>query len=141
METPPPIEQKEKLKIRILHAEDDPAISATIKRAINRKYPDAEIVQVRDGQELLDKLNNSEPFNLIITDNDMPNMRGIDALKEIKDNERFRTIPVLIVSGGMAREEEEEVKKLGARFLSKPFGLGDLYGLIGELVKIEDSQG
>ena len=72
-----------------------------------------------DGVEALQWLN-TESFNLVITDNNMPGMSGIELLERMRNMERFKNIPVLLQSGDATPEVIAQVQKLGGVFLRKP---------------------
>ncbi len=59
-------------------------------------------------------------FNLIVTDNEMPHMSGLDFVKEIKRNEDWNKIPVIILTSSDENLWREKFVKAGARsFLKK----------------------
>jgi serine phosphatase RsbU (regulator of sigma subunit)/FixJ family two-component response regulator len=77
--------------------------------------------QAGNGRQALEKLQ-SEPFDLVLLDVQMPEMDGYQVLKQLKANPRLRDIPVIMIS---AIEELESVVRcieLGAEdYLPKPF--------------------
>jgi two-component system, cell cycle response regulator len=78
-------------------------------------------VLVENGQQALEKLQ-TEPFDLVLLDVEMPEMDGYQVLEHLKADTRLRDIPVIMIS---AVEELESVVKcieLGAQdYLPKPF--------------------
>ncbi|MBE9527187.1 MAG: response regulator [Proteobacteria bacterium] len=62
-----------------------------------------------DGLLALKILHKDNSFDLIVTDIEMPNMNGFELTKHIKEDEKLRSIPVVIVSS-LDRDED---KKLG----------------------------
>jgi two-component system, cell cycle response regulator len=74
-----------------------------------------------NGRQALEKLQ-SEPFDLVLLDVEMPEMDGYQVLEHLKADPRLRDIPVIMIS---AVEELESVVKcieLGAQdYLPKPF--------------------
>jgi two-component system, cell cycle response regulator len=76
---------------------------------------------VENGRQALEKLQ-SEPFDLVLLDVQMPEMDGYQVLEQLKADPRLRDIPVIMIS---AVEELESVVKcieLGAQdYLPKPF--------------------
>jgi CheY-like chemotaxis protein len=79
------------------------------------------------SQEVLPYLENCSsmriPFpGLIILDKNVPVAGGLDALKQIRLHQRFKHIPVVIVSGSAQPAEVEESYRLGASsYICKPF--------------------
>jgi len=88
------------------------------------------VTHVLDGEAALDFLNNEPPYSdslenptphLILLDIRMPRMDGISVLKALKDDDRFKSIPVIMVSTSELDSEIENCYRLGASgFISKP---------------------
>ncbi|MBI2618167.1 response regulator [Candidatus Kaiserbacteria bacterium] len=72
-----------------------------------------------DGMEAMQCLRSWE-FDLVITDNNMPGMEGVELLERMRAEERFKHIPVILQSGDGYPGLETRVKELGGRFLTKP---------------------
>ena len=92
--------------IEILYAEDNPADAELTLRTLKQKRIANHIVWVKDGAELLDFVftrgdyanrGNGMP-RMILLDLKMPRVDGIDALKELKSDERTRRIPVVMMT-------------------------------------------
>jgi CheY-like chemotaxis protein len=92
---------------------------------------------VENGQLLLEKLNEGkEKYDLILTDNNMgmPELRGIDVLKKIREDERFRDLPVIVSSGDNV---EKIVKELGGVYVAKGGGTRNLLENVKKLINPE----
>jgi|SRR3989344_8449491 len=120
-------------KKRILVADDDEVIIAGVEATL--EMLDYEVVIVHNGKELLAKLESGVKFNAVITDNNMPEMDGIDALEQIRKNPKFEKLPVILHTGGGDPNLEGRVRKLGARYLEKPYGFETLESILGEALK------
>ena|SRR3989338_10865278 len=118
-------EDKEKLSKRILVADDEPAIRDIFVMALaSRGYL---VDTVENGQALLNRLlTGKEKYDLVITDNNMPLMTGIQALQRIRTNDRFKDLPVIVCTGIPDTEKERIVKEAGGEFLQKPVSIDDL---------------
>ncbi|MFA6297359.1 MAG: response regulator [Candidatus Paceibacterota bacterium] len=126
-------ENKEKLKKRILVADDDETTLALFNEVVSEFGYD--VVVVKNGKELLDKLNSGEKFDAILSDNNMPKMDGIDVLEQIRKNPEFKTMPFILLTGMSSPELEARVKELGGIFLKKPPKFEDLENLLKEVLK------
>ncbi len=72
----------------------------------------------KDGLEKL----NTKDINLIILDMELPDKHGLEVLEEIKTNDRFSHIPVIVISGHNDAEIVRNAFKTGASyFITKPF--------------------
>lgn len=93
------------------------------------------VTETKDGRELLDHLK-SVPlgtFDAIVTDNNMPELKGIEALKLLKRSEEyvnFKDIPVILYS--MDYNIEKLVKELGGIFVDK-FEMEQIPIILGKL--------
>jgi two-component system cell cycle response regulator len=74
-----------------------------------------------NGRRALEKLQ-SEPFDLVLLDVQMPEMDGYAVLGHLKTNPRLRDIPVIMISAVEELESVVRCIELGAQdYLSKPF--------------------
>jgi two-component system chemotaxis response regulator CheY len=75
-----------------------------------------------DGQSALTKLVGSHPpFGLVVADWHMPNMSGLDLLKNIRATEEIRALPVILATGEKNKEEIINALKSGVTgYLVKP---------------------
>ncbi|MDP2586124.1 MAG: response regulator [Candidatus Levybacteria bacterium] len=96
---------------KILVAEDD----SFLANAYRVWLPKAgfEIKITRDGQEAMDSLSEFAP-DLIILDLIMPVKDGFTVLSEIKSNDRWKKIPVIVVSNLGQKEDIDRSMALGA---------------------------
>ena len=62
-------------------------------------------VGAENGQEALDELRKTdEPFDLLLLDLVMPEMNGFEVLQQMKDDEKLRKIPVVVMSANESQE-------------------------------------
>lgn len=83
------------LRPRVLVADDEAAIRQVLLRLLTTMGHD--VVQAENGRVALD-LARREPFDLILTDINMPKMDGMALLRELKSDERTRDVPVVVIS-------------------------------------------
>ena len=55
------------------------------------------VVEAVDGQDALEK-SNSRDFDLVLTDQNMPRMDGITLTRNLRNNPKFKTTPILILT-------------------------------------------
>jgi len=76
--------------------------------------------------------------DLIITDLLMPVMDGYEFLKQLRDLEGLKDIPVIVSSAFMSEiEEQKKLYNRGNDFLAKPIQSGDLFKLLEKYLSIE----
>jgi len=128
-------------QIRILLADDDEDDRMLAKDALERGLLTNPIDEVTDGLELLDHLNGlldrEEPLpGLILLDLNMPRMDGREALARIRENDRLRRIPVVVLTTSKAEEDVYRTYDLGVNsFISKPVTFDGLVGVMSQLGK------
>jgi len=85
-------------ELRVLYAEDDLKTRESMIRILKRFF--GELVAVENGEVGLKKfkeyLSKKEPFDIVITDINMPVMNGIDMIRSIRELDV--TIPILLVT-------------------------------------------
>lgn len=93
---------------------------------------DYKSVRADSGQEALARLE-KEKFAMVITDLKMPNMTGLELLKNIK--EKNPKLPVVLISGYSIKEISSDPNHLKPDgFLSKPFLMSDIEKLLNSLL-------
>jgi len=113
---------------------DDSAIMVMSVRN-NLEIAGYKLETAEDGVKALAKLKGGIKPDLIITDINMPNMGGMELIKNVRLLPGFRFTPILILTTEMKAEKREEGKKLGATgWLVKPVGGADLLKVIKQVL-------
>lgn len=81
--------------IRILLADDYAIIRKGVRQILTQAYPNAEIEEIEDGEELAERLRDS-PWDMIISDLPGPDRDGWAALQRMRED--YPGVPVLILS-------------------------------------------
>ncbi len=104
----------------ILVAEDSPTMRSLLASTLE-EVADVRIVETGSGFEAL-KLLPRHPFDLIITDINMPDINGLELVHFVKSNPDYRSIPLVIITTEGSSRDQERGLKLGAdAYLVKPF--------------------
>ena len=104
----------------ILVADDEPHIGRIIKMKLEQGPFRVSIAY--DGQEAIDFINGNEQFDLVLLDLMMPRLSGLDVLKQIREQDKFKSLPCIILTAGGDAKHERDALALGAtQFLTKPF--------------------
>ena len=100
---------------------DDFATMRKIVRNILKQIGFEDITEAEDGSVAL-RLIKSEPVGLVVSDWNMPNMSGLDLLKEIRKNPQTASLPVFMVTAEGLKENVMEAVKAGVNnYVVKPF--------------------
>ncbi len=100
---------------------DDFATMRKIVRNILKQIGFEDISEAEDGNDALRVLKD-EAVGLVITDWNMPNMSGLDLLREIRKNPQTAKLPVLMVTAEGLKENVIEAVKAGVNnYVVKPF--------------------
>jgi len=104
---------------RILLIDDDRHMRSVCERILTKAGHG--VACAENGNEGLAILrNNSDPFDIVLLDDLMPGMNGMDVLEQIKIIDP--ALPVIIVTGSATEEMTKELVAKGARdCLPKPF--------------------
>jgi len=115
--------------MRILIAEDDPAIQFLAERLMKRWGFDYDMVS--NGQEAVKqaKINEGE-YDLCLMDIDMPIMNGLEATKVIR--QKLKYFPIMALTGNLKVKEKYWAMGMDD-FLEKPYSIDSLYQKINEL--------
>ena len=111
------------LKRYVLIVEDEYINQEILKEIISDKY---EVLVAGNGIEALNILKtSSKPISLILLDLNMPLMDGFTVLKEIKKDDKYKNIPIIVITG--EKDSELEALNLGAvDFITKPFDITEI---------------
>jgi DNA-binding response OmpR family regulator len=124
----------------ILVADDEPHIGRIIKMKLEQGP--FRVTLAYDGQEALDFVNNGEQVDLVLLDLMMPKLSGLDVLRRIREQEKFKSLPCIILTAGGEAKHERDALELGAtQFLTKPFSPKKLYALVARLTGAPDEAG
>src|SRR4030081_3148557 len=88
----------------ILVADDEPHIGRIIKMKLEQG-PFRESLAY-DGQEALDFINGDEQVDLALLDLMMPRLSGLDVLRQVRAQERFKLLPCIILTAGGGGKKE-----------------------------------
>lgn len=126
---------KQGQRISILVADDDHEDRQLIQDALRESRISNPVVFVNDGEQLMAALAEPHPLpGLILLDLNMPKKDGLEALREIKDIERLRSIPVIVLTTSQAEEDILKSYNIGASsFISKPVTFTGLVEVLREI--------
>jgi DNA-binding response OmpR family regulator len=124
----------------ILVADDEPHIGRIIKMKLEQGP--FKVSLAYDGEEALAFIDSDEQVDLALLDLMMPKLSGLDVLRKIREQEKFKSLPCIILTAGGDAKHERDALALGAtHFLTKPFSPKKLYALVARLTGTPDEAG
>lgn len=110
---------------RILVADDDPAILRLVATILEKE--NYTVVPARDGREAYKILQSDANFTAAILDVVMPHISGPELVRQMKNEERLMTIPVMMMTAEQDPKLSQDSFDAGALvFLPKPFTTAQL---------------
>jgi two-component system chemotaxis response regulator CheY len=106
----------------VLIVDDSNIMHKILTRSLRQAGLDVtRVIEAGDGMEALQILEN-EPVDIVISDINMPNMNGVEFLREKQNQEALQQIPVVMITTESRSDILKEAIALGARgSITKPF--------------------
>jgi len=113
----------------VLVVDDDMRTVYALSNALSAKR--LQVLTAADGQEALDELDRHPALDLVVIDVMMPRMDGLEAIRRVRAQPRFRDLPIIALTATTMSDERERCLAAGASdHLAKPVDLGQLLGLL-----------
>lgn len=128
--------------ITILLVDDDEDCRLLVRDAIQSAHVENEIFEISNGEEALNFVRRLPPYThaprpgLIYLDIDMPGIKGLEVLKELKQDPATRDIPIVMMTALDDDREKLEAAQAGANsYCVKP---SDPFAFIETVIKATD---
>jgi len=132
MGEPSPATQSEIMTDTVLVVDDDPMVHRVLGHYLERAG--YQLSTAHTGRQAIELATRDMP-RLIIMDVMLPEMSGLEALRELKDGDLTKEIPVIVLTSSAVRATELESTASGAAvFLTKPFTELELMTAVRRLV-------
>ena len=106
--------------------------SITVRRVVQRllQREGYRVALAADGLQGLEQLRKERPA-VILSDIEMPRMDGFDFVRNIRADQQWRDLPVIIITSRIAEKHRQHARELGVdRYLGKPYSEEELLTLI-----------
>jgi two-component system chemotaxis response regulator CheY len=121
-------------RLRVLVVEDSAAMRSFVTAALEQGGP-FDVVSASSGFEALRVLPRGQ-FDVIITDINMPDINGLELVRFVRDSERHKQTPLVLISTDSRAVDRERGLKLGANaYVVKPFEPPELLAVVERVVK------
>lgn len=116
-----------KPELTLFYADDDQE-DLEIFREITDSIGNVALHTVDNGDKLLELLENPPPQpHIVFLDLNMPGKTGFTVLEEMRNQEKFADLPIVIFSTSQDREDVERTRKMGANFFVSKQASYDAY--------------
>jgi two-component system chemotaxis response regulator CheY len=112
--------------------------SASMRQLVSFALRDAgyDVTAAVNGKDALEKMNNGTKMDMVITDLNMPEMDGIELIKQVRTKANCRFVPIVMLTTESQEARKQEGKLAGATgWIVKPFTPDQLVGVVKKLVK------
>ena len=100
-----------------------------VKETLSR-IPHIQLDSALTGRQGLQKIREQLP-NLILLDMGLPDMEGLDVIRELKKHSSTQKIPIMVLSASALKNQIDQAKALGIdHYLTKPFEINEFVDLI-----------
>jgi len=119
--------------ITIMIVDDSRIMRNTVKGVFTGVVPACNFVEAKDGLEAMSLLK-AQPIHLILLDWNMPNLSGIDFLKQVRAMAEYKELPIIMVTSEAAKFNVIEALKNGATdYITKPIKLDQFKSKLAKL--------
>jgi two-component system chemotaxis response regulator CheY len=121
------------MRMRSILAVDD---SASMRQMVSFTLRSSgyEVIEAVDGQDALDKLGSRE-VDLVLTDQNMPRMDGLTLIRQLRGLERYKRVPILVLTTESGDEMKQAGRAAGATgWMVKPFDPARLLEVVGKVL-------
>jgi len=121
--------------VRILVAEDDPDFRDLLALKLSMEFPDADIVCVDNGADLVAAFD-QKIASVVMIDLQMPKLDGVAVTATLRARPEAQNVPIIVMTASGGPQEWKLLSSLGAdRFLVKPVNLDDVVGTLRNAVR------
>ncbi len=125
------------LPATIMVVDDSVTVRKVTQRLLSREG--YEVMLAKDGVDALRQLQDSLP-DVMLVDIEMPRMDGFDLTRHIRADERFKHIPIIMITSRTADKHRNYAQSLGVNvYLGKPFVEEELLAHVNSFLKPEDA--
>ena len=99
-----------------------------------------ETISANNGLQALELVDKNKP-DLVMLDINMPQMTGLEACKELKQNDETKLIPIILVTANSSTEDIVSGFEVGADdYLIKPYNYMEMIARVRSMLRIRDTQ-
>ena len=135
---PEEIDAKQTERFTLLMVDDSPDMCRFVHDYFRGEY---NVITANNGEVALERLEENDNIDLVVSDVNMPKMDGLELCKRIKTDLRWSHIPVILLTGRRSDQLEMEGLRLGADdYITKPFNVEMLRLRIKKFIEKRESR-
>ena len=117
----------------VVIVDDFKSIRNVVRKTLERKG--FNVLEAIDGEDALKYFDGTE-IDLLISDYDMPNLNGAGLVKEVRKNNKYKDIPIFMLTSRKQEQKQHEVEGMNiSQWIKKPFDIFSFYKEIEESLK------
>lgn len=117
--------------LAVLYAEDDKTIADAVKETLELEGLKVDFCS--DGAVALQRISSNESYDLLVFDNHLPNIEGIELVRHARQLPHRKDVPIIMLSAsGSSREAYQAGVNV---FLEKPEGIKYLVESVNQLIR------
>jgi len=94
-----------------------------------------QVIKTASGADALSQLNGKQ-IDLVISDYNMPQMNGVELVKNIRNMSRYESVPILILSTEIDKTAKENAQKAGiTAWIKKPFVMDEFLKIVQKAIR------
>lgn len=117
----------------IMSVDDSPSIRQMVSFTLQRAG--YSVLEACDGRDALTKLRDGAA-DMIIADLNMPNMDGLELIRQLRSEPRYRYVPIIMLTTESEPEKKAAGRAAGATgWIVKPFTPEQLVSVVGKVLR------
>ena len=126
------------MSYRILVADDEPALRTVLTLTLKTE---GTVEAVSDGQEALERIRDGYAPDLVLVDNNMPRMGGIEVIQELRTDPQYDGVALVLLTAEDDDKTRSRAFQAGAdAVLQKPMRNADLRLRVREIIEAKKAQ-
>ncbi|HET7562793.1 MAG TPA: Hpt domain-containing protein [Rhodanobacteraceae bacterium] len=127
----PPVDERGPSLVMVV--DDSITMRKVTTRVLERE--NFEVITAKDGVDALEKLQDRVP-DVMLLDIEMPRMDGYELATHMRNDVRFRQVPIIMITSRMGEKHRQRAFEIGVdRYLGKPYSEPDLLRNVAEILE------
>jgi len=125
--------------IKILLVDDNP-LNIKVAKKLLEKYNANMVTTCESGFECISKVRNNEQYDIILLDDMMPKLSGVETLRKLKENNDFNIPVIALTANAISGMREKYIQDGFSDYLAKPIEKEQLIIVLNKIINRNQSQ-